>query len=67
MEQDCNRCAPTMRCRGKKHTTDQCKNFKQPYDKWKFSEMILSNPTGLNESLSVLPFDVNIKTIIEGK
>ena len=65
MRQDCNRCDAGMKCRGKKHFDDNCKNFRPPYDKWKLAELVLAHPTGLNVALSALPFETSIDIYLD--
>ena len=43
-----------------KNERSRCKLHQPPREGWKLVELALANPTGLNEVLKELPFDVNI-------
>jgi len=64
---NCNRCNRGI-CQDarKMRIGDSCKRFKPPYDTWKLAELVLVNPSGLNEVLSGLPLHTGIDIYLEG-
>ena len=58
--EDCNRCDPLGgSCKGMIDPKG-CHKFCKPKEGWMLAELALAYPTGLNEALSVLPFESNL-------
>lgn len=55
---NCNRCSKKG-CKGMVKLELNCKTYVKPKDGFMLAEMALAYPSGLNESLSALPFQIN--------
>lgn len=55
---NCNRCS--NECKGKDNERNRCYSPLKPFDKWMLAELALTNPQGLHDTLTQLPFDVNL-------
>ena len=58
LKANCNRCSKKG-CRGMVNPELNCKTYVRPKEGFMLAEMALTYPSGLNESLSALPFQIN--------
>jgi len=56
---DCNRCEPSIKCKGKADSL-KCPHFQKPPEGWMLAEVALVHADSLNKALSALPFEVNL-------
>lgn len=59
---DCNRC--DRNCKGRS-ASQQCENWHEPIGTFMLAELLLDHPQSTHDTLSSLPFDVNLDFILK--